>query len=118
MARSLEADSCREGTEDSLRSLDAAEFSIPMRKSMQDPSNDERELRVLIAKTTGRDATNVGPETDLIDELGLDSLDGLRVLAAVEKRFQVRFLDHQLHSYRRLVDILEFVRLHRGEEDS
>jgi acyl carrier protein len=59
-------------------------------------------LRTVVGEVTKRDASRLAPDDDLVFELGLDSLEGLRVLALVEKRFGVRFDDRQLHSLRTL----------------
>ena len=42
--------------------------------------------------------------------LGLDSLAALRVLAAVEKRFDVRLPDERLGEFRTLRHVLDFLR--------
>ena len=48
-------------------------------------------------------------------ELGLDSLAALRLLAAVEKRFGVRFPDERLAEFRTLRKLLDFIAQH-GQE--
>ena len=73
-------------------------------------SGPEGELRGLVAEVAGRDSAEMGLDDDLVRELGLDSLTGLRVLAALEKRFDVRFPDDRLSSIRtlrQLVDAIE-----------
>lgn len=59
-------------------------------------------LRAVVGEVTKRDASELGPDEDLVLALGLDSLEGLRVLALVEKRFGVRFDDAHLHGLRTL----------------
>ena len=70
-------------------------------------SDRERELRGLITKTTKADVSTLGLDDDVMDALGLDSLAGLRLLAAVEKRFGIRFPDERLGEFRSLRKILE-----------
>jgi acyl carrier protein len=74
----------------------------------------EREVRGLIARATRRDAGGLEREADLVLELGLDSLAGLRVLAAVEKRFGLRIPDGELGRVRTLAQILELVERENG----
>jgi acyl carrier protein len=67
------------------------------------------EIRALIEKVTRRSAAGIAREADLVYELGLDSLAGLRVLAAVEKRFDLRIPDEELSSIRTIDQLLETV---------
>ena len=60
------------------------------------------QLRTIVGEITRRDASALAPDDDLVFALGLDSLEGLRVLALVEKRFHVRFDDARLHDLRTL----------------
>ena len=69
----------------------------------------EAELRALLAETSGRDLGGVADDADLVKELGLDSLASLRMLAAVEKRFSVRFPDERLSEFRTIRQLLEVV---------
>lgn len=62
----------------------------------------ERQLRELVGTVTGRDASSLRPDDDLVETLGLDSLTALRLLAMVEKRFAVRIPDQELATMRTL----------------
>lgn len=68
-------------------------------------------LRAVVGEVTKRDASKLGPDEDLVLALGLDSLEGLRVLALVEKRFAVRFDDGRLHELRTLAALANAVDL-------
>ena len=72
-------------------------------------ASTEPVLRQLIAGVAPNVAHDLGVDDDLVRELGLDSLAGLRVLAAVEKRFDVRFPDERLGEFRTLRQLLDFV---------
>ena len=69
----------------------------------------EQALRALLAEVAKKDLSGTGPDDDLVRELGLDSLAALRLLAAVEKRFGVRFPDDRLAEFRTLRRLLEVV---------
>ena len=56
----------------------------------------EARVRALIADVAKRDVAALAPEDDLVEHLGVDSLLGLQILAAVEKRFEVRLPDNEL----------------------
>jgi acyl carrier protein len=72
----------------------------------------ENELRELLGRVAKVDTTGLQLDDDLRAALGIDSLAGLRLLAAVEKQYGVRFPDEQLVSYRTLRQILDFVAAH------
>lgn len=69
----------------------------------------EQELRALFSRVSKADAGGVGLDDDLMDALGLDSLASLRLLAAVEKHFGIRFPDERLAEFRTLRKILDRV---------
>jgi acyl carrier protein len=75
------------------------------------------DVRGIVGEAARRDVSGLGPDEDLVLALGLDSLEGLRVLALVEKRFGVRFDDARLASLRSLRTIsheVEALRAGRG----
>jgi acyl carrier protein len=69
----------------------------------------EKRLRAVLADVSHRDLTLLGPDDDLVRALDLDSLAALRLLAAVEKRFGVRFPDDRLTEFRTLRQLCDFV---------
>ncbi|HSC29005.1 MAG TPA: acyl carrier protein [Vicinamibacterales bacterium] len=75
----------------------------------------EAEVRALIAEVTRRDASAIGSDEDLVERLGVDSLQGLQILAGVEKRFTVTLPDEDLIRLRTIGRIARVVeRLHKG----
>ena len=66
----------------------------------------EKALRDLLAETSKRDVSRITLEDDLVKELGLDSLSGLALLAAIEKHFDVRFPDERLGEFRTMGQLL------------
>jgi acyl carrier protein len=69
----------------------------------------ETALRALLGEISRKDLSGTGLDDDLVRELGLDSLAALRLLAAVEKRFGVRFPDERLAEFRTLRRLLEVI---------
>ena len=69
----------------------------------------EQTLRTLLSEVSRQDASRAGLDDDLVRELGLDSLAALRLLAAVEKRFGVRFTDERLAEFRTLRQLRDFI---------
>ena len=69
----------------------------------------EASVRKIVAEVARREVAALGDDDDLVEKLGLDSLQGLQMLAAVEKRFDVRFPDERLvdlRTIRRLTDAI------------
>lgn len=69
----------------------------------------ETRLRSLLAELSQKDVDKVSMDEDLLIALDLDSLAALRMLAAVEKRFNVRFPDDQLSDLRTLGHLVEAI---------
>ena len=67
----------------------------------------EARLRQVLGEQHGAIADEVPLDADLVEVLGLDSLAGLRLLALIEKRLQVRFPDQVLGRLRTLQQILD-----------
>ena len=67
------------------------------------------ELRDLLAEVVGKDAEDVQPEDDLVEKLGIDSLTGLRFLAVIEKKYDLRFPDRHLGEFRSLAKVSDFI---------
>lgn len=77
----------------------------------------EAEVRALISAVARQDASAVASDEDLVEHLGIDSLQGLEILAGVEKRFDLRLPDEDLDRLRtvgRIADLVE--RLQQGGE--
>ncbi|MDX1390014.1 MAG: acyl carrier protein [Acidobacteriota bacterium] len=69
----------------------------------------EAELREILARQSRLAVDGIGLDDDLVQKLGLDSLAALRVLAAAEKRFRLRFPDERLGELRTLRDVLDLI---------
>lgn len=66
----------------------------------------EARLRSLIGEVAKTDLDTIGLDDDVAASLGLDSLAGLRLLAAVEKGFAIQFPDELLSELRTLRKLL------------
>ena len=56
----------------------------------------EAQVREIIAAISRQDLASVRIDDNLVEVLGVDSLQGLQILAAVEKRFGIRLPDEEL----------------------
>jgi acyl carrier protein len=69
----------------------------------------EARIRAIVAEASRRDLDSIGPNDDLVEQLGLDSLGALHILAALEKKLGVRFPDERLSELRTLRSLEEAV---------
>ncbi len=60
----------------------------------------EATVRDVISRVSRQDVSALGSDDDLVEHLGMDSLQGLQILAGVEKRFDVRLPDEELITLR------------------
>ncbi len=67
---------------------------------------NEAELRNLLAEVSQREASALRLDDDFAEDLGLDSLDRLELLAAIEDRFKLRFNNEQLSEVTSLSGLL------------
>ncbi len=67
----------------------------------------EQEIRRIVATKAARDPACIGRHDDFEEDLGLDSLDRLDLLADVEDTFGVRISEDQLSAVRNLDGLLK-----------
>ncbi len=67
-------------------------------------------VRDVISRVTRLEVSLLGRDDDLVEHLGVDSLQGLQILAGVEKRCDVRLPDDELITLRTIGRIVESVR--------
>ena len=60
----------------------------------------EATVRDVISRVSRQDVSALGSDDDLVEHLGVDSLQGLQILAGVEKRCEVRLPDEELITLR------------------
>lgn len=70
------------------------------------PQRLENQLRILIEQETGRDLSPFNLDDDLFAELALDSLEGLELLAKIEKKFDIIIPNEEIADARTLRAIL------------
>lgn len=70
------------------------------------PVSLEREVTDIVSRITKVPASRIGTDTHLKNELNVDSLQGLQILAAIEKRYGVTVEDDELDSYTSVGEIV------------
>ncbi len=66
----------------------------------------EASIRETVAQFIGRDLGQLSETADFSEDLGLDSLDSLELMAVVEKEFDVVLSDEELSSVSNLRDLI------------
>ena len=66
-------------------------------------------VRDILAKQFDIDPESITPETDLIDDIGADSLDVVELIMSVEDEFGVSISDEEAENLRTVGKIVEFI---------
>lgn len=56
----------------------------------------EGEIKGLIAEIVEKDPAQIGPDTKFVEELGMDSMMALEILAAIEKKYKIAIPEEKL----------------------
>ena len=63
----------------------------------------------IIADYTGTDKSKITLESNLIDDLGADSLSAVEIVIAIEKQFGITIPDNQVESMIKVKDVIAIV---------
>jgi len=72
--------------------------------------NLEKELRSLIAEIIEIEEDKITPEANFVEDLGMDSMMALEILAAIEKRYKLRIPEEHLTKITNLKEVTEVTR--------
>ena len=59
-------------------------------------TNLEQDVRELIADIIEVDPASLDPDANLVEDLGMDSMMALEILASLEKRFKIKLPEDEL----------------------
>jgi acyl carrier protein len=68
----------------------------------------EKELREIICKITEIDPKEIGLESKFVEDLGMDSMMALEILAAIEKKYKIQVPEEKLGQ---LINLKEAINL-------
>jgi acyl carrier protein len=68
--------------------------------------NAEAAVRATVAQFIGRDLRQVSETADFAEDLGMDSLDRLELMAAIETEFDVELSDEELSSVSNMRELI------------
>ena len=66
-------------------------------------------LRALLAEQLGISVNDIAPETNIVDDLGADSLDIVELLAALEEEFDLLITDEHVRELYTVREVAEFI---------
>ena len=73
-----------------------------------------REVTEIVAEIAEKPAGEIAEDAEL-EDLGIDSLDGLRIVAAVEKRYGIVIEETEIPKIRTMTDIFRLIEKHAPE---
>jgi acyl carrier protein len=76
------------------------------------PANLEQEIRSLIAEIVEIDVDKITPDANLVEDLGMDSMMALEILASVEKKYKIKIDEEyltKLTSLRQIVEVAKTI---------
>lgn len=80
--------------------------------------NLEIEIKNLIAEIIEKDPAEVGPETKFVEDLGMDSMMALEILAAIEKRYKIAIPEEKLAELANLNQTVAVAREYLAKKES
>lgn len=74
-------------------------------------------VREIIAEVLRRDVEDIQPQTDLVSDVGMDSMDAVEVACEVEDRFGIKIDDEVLKKIRTVQDVIDLAPHAMGSQD-
>ena len=74
-----------------------------------DPKKLENELKVLIAEIVEIEPGKITPDANFVEDLGMDSMMALEILASIEKKYRLRLPEENLTKITNLNKVVELV---------
>lgn len=71
--------------------------------------NLRNEIRALIAEILEVDEKNITPDAKFVDELGMDSMMALEILASAEKKYKIKISEEYLTKVTNLNNIVDII---------
>ena len=76
-------------------------------------NNIFEQLKAMVVDQIGIDPAIITPESDIIKDLGCDSLDIVDMLMSVEETYGVTVEDKDVSEMRTVADVVAFIEAHR-----
>lgn len=76
-----------------------------------------QKIQEIIAEQLSIDKNNIKLESDLKDDLGIDSIDAVGLIIKIEEFFKIEVSDENLQKFKNVKDILEYIQQHTDNSD-
>jgi len=72
----------------------------------------EQEIRAIISDVTEIEPEKITREADFVENLGMDSMMALEILAAIEKKYKIRIPEEKLMQLKNLKETINLTKEH------
>jgi acyl carrier protein len=79
---------------------------------LKSPDSIVDELIEIIAEISEVEPSEIGPETHFINDLDMDSIDSLEIVALLEKKYDLKITEDELPSLATMTGLVELVSKH------
>ena len=69
----------------------------------------EKKVIAIVVRELGLEESEIAPEKDFIDDLGLDSLDVMTLAMAMEEEFDIEIPDDDVEGIRTVQDVFNYL---------
>ncbi|WP_334331013.1 acyl carrier protein [Candidatus Phytoplasma prunorum] len=76
-----------------------------------------QKIQEFIAEQLSIDKNNIKLESDLKEDLGIDSIDAVGLIIKIEEFFKLEISDETLQKFKNVKDILEYIQQHINNYD-
>ncbi|MEM7494719.1 MAG: acyl carrier protein [Myxococcota bacterium] len=73
----------------------------------------EEKVRSIVADQLGKAVDEIEPEAKFVDDLGMDSLDVVETVMALEKEFKIQIPDEEAQGISTVREAISYVEAHR-----
>lgn len=71
----------------------------------------EKKVIAVLADKASMDPKHIKPESSLVDDLGLDSLDAVEIVFEFEESYDMEIPDDQIREFKKTQDIIDYLLL-------
>ncbi|MFA6350513.1 MAG: acyl carrier protein [Candidatus Omnitrophota bacterium] len=76
------------------------------------------EVRNIVAEIVEKSPEDIKPESRFVEDLGMDSMMALEILAAIEKKYKISIPEEKLAEFKTLNDTLNVVKENLCKKDN
>lgn len=66
-------------------------------------------VKEIIADQLGLEEDSITPESDIVEDLGADSIDAIDLILAVQEEFEIEIPDEAVESIKTISDIVKYI---------